>query len=270
MVKIINPYVMKKYVSLFLVGICTALPMFVILSIYGNLVLAGVFMFVGLVTGIIIANVMLYNPFTAMLEGKGLLAMDINSTGIIRTFLVNLKPPYVKGNIGKEKVVDVFDRETVCDLELPRKEKGLEVPQVKYTDDGKLKINIDYEAYNKSRFRMLHYPVLIFNSHLGSLLDKQMISKLEKETFAAHSIIFLNKKVEELTSVLTHFSRQVIELMRPKSSAFDNPVIRGIVIFIIIFAFLAIGYMFLKPMIMGSGSNPFAAATGAIDAISQR
>ena len=98
-----------------------------------------------LLVGALLGNVLLKNPFSLMLEGKGILMFDISSTGVVRPFLVGVKSPYVEGKLGEKNVKDVFDREAVYNLAAPQKASNLAVP----LPDGGISLQLTEEELNK-------------------------------------------------------------------------------------------------------------------------
>jgi len=232
----LNPFKIKKWGALSLMGFMPAVT-FAIMALYYGYWGGLISMFVVLLVVMPLCNLMLKNPFTDMLEGKGILAFDINSTGIIKPFIVALDPPYLHGQVNKREVKDVYDRENTFSLQTPvnfiksklkgqkRKDGGVKMPQLK---------DLDAEAYNYAKFGLNHYPVLIFNSAIDSFMTKQTLSSLEKDTFAEQTIIFLNKRVENLTSHIVNFGRAVVEEFNPGwGNILRNPLVWvGIIILI--------------------------------------
>lgn len=184
---------------------------------------------------VFLTNFMLMNPFTAMLEGQGLLCFNLDSTGIIRPILLRVMQPYVKGKMGADDVLDVYDRSTVLQLAEPETE-GTAVVK-----NGKITITMTEGDYNRARFGFMQYPVLLYNAQIKSLLTKDFLSEGEKTSFAEHSILYTNRKIEELTSAMRDFGRYVVELTKPKDSFFKSKffmwiLIVGIILLLLLFA----------------------------------
>lgn len=234
-----NPFVMKKYAALIMAGMLCTISFYIGVAIYKNLLLALGLLAVGLLVSIVAGILLLRNPFTLLLEGKGILALDINSTGVIRPFIVTVTAPFIAAKYNGKMINDVFDRETVMQFAAPIKARM----QLEKTYDGKVKIQLDEaelvklkqktkegfttielteKEYNSGRFALFHYPCIIWNSQVGSILTKDFLSEAEKTTFAEHTIIYLNRKMEELTSIVRDFGRYVVELTKPQGSAWGN------------------------------------------------
>lgn len=237
----INPFVVKKYAVLVMCPLVTVMCWFVGLKFYGFL-MSLCFLFSGLLLSVLIGFLLLKNPFSLLLEGKGILCFDICSTGIITPFIVGVNSPYIAGKVGGKDVKDVFDRKSVFSLAAPVKNKSKAELGVPIDGEGTrgIKIVLDEVDYNKGRFALFHYPVLLWNSQVNSILTKDFLADGEKEAFAEHSVLYLNRKMEELTSVVRDFGRYVVELTKPKGSIFSNWwvwVIVGVLVVLLVVLF---------------------------------
>ena len=212
----LNPFVIKKWGALLLSSLLTTISFFIGLVLYDTIGGIG-FMMGGLLVGILIGNAMLNHPFRAMVEGKGILMLDLNSTGIIRPFITTVLPPYIKGTVDNHLIEDIFDRSAVFSL-IPPVTGG--VTQQGQGKDGNFRTAfvISEDEYNQGRFGLNHYPVVIFNSQNQTLITKEMLSENEKTSFAEHTILYLNAKVKELTTAMLNFGRYVVESTKPKLS----------------------------------------------------
>lgn len=254
----INLIKVKNYAALIMTGVIPVM-FFAISNILYGFLYSIAFMLVGLLIGVIIGKVMLKNTFTAMLEGKGIIVINIDSTGIMQPFLVAVESPLIKGKIGNKSVNDVFDRDSVYNLAAPQVAEKKATPK----DDGGISIDIDGKELNKGRFALFHFPCLIYNQQLGSILTKDFLSNQEKEAFAEHTAIYLNRKMEELTTAMRDFGRYVIETLKPAKSIFQNKffwIVIAVAIFILII-------LFGKPMLQavtnfGSGASSSIVGVG--------
>jgi hypothetical protein len=234
-----NVFTLKKYGTLILAGFLPTISFTIGMVFYGLWMAIGLFM-IGTAAGLIVGRILLRNPFTDMLEGKGLLIFNLDSTGIIRPFIVTLNQPYVSGALNKtEQVNDVYDRSAVLSLAPPVKE-GEAVIQ-----GDKIKIELDQGEFNRSRYGMFHYPVLLYNAQVKSCITKDFLSDQEKTSFAEHGVLYLNRKLEELTSVVRDFGRYVVELTKPKESIWNNRWVK----FAAIILLVIIVILFAKPII---------------------
>lgn len=237
----------------------TTMSFYIVTVFYGMLWGIGG-LFIGLMVSILAGTLMLRTPFTPMLEGKGILCLDVNSTGIIRPFVVAVRPPYIHGKVAGQDVTDVFDRETVFQLATPKLNSTAATPNNK----GGITIDLDEEEYNSGRFALFHFPVLIWNSQIGSIITKDFLAEAEKTLYAEHSVIYLQRKVEELTGHVRDFGRYIVEQLKPKGSMFAN---KWVIWIIIIFAIILIA-MFAPSIInsikgsMGGVTESASALTG--------
>lgn len=218
----INPFVIKKYMAVILPCAISTVAFFLGLINYGYWVALGIWAG-GVIISLFIAFLLLDNPFRAVLEGKGILALDLTSTGIIRPFLLRLQPPMMQGKVGGNPVMDIFNRGASFILKPPvvRKENTA-TPITSGEKAGGVKLEFSEEEMNRNRFQLYHFPVFIYNSMLKSMLTKDFISEKEKDAFSEHTVLYLIKIIEGLTSITRDFARHVIEQLRPTISIFAN------------------------------------------------
>jgi len=249
----INPFKLKKTAALLMMGLLPTIGWQFGLNY--NILYALMFLAVFMILGFVIGTKLLYNPFSAMLEGAGLLALDLNSTGILRPFICKVNQPFVTGNIGPDKINDVYDMDAVVRLAPPANAGKVDIK------NGKIKIVLDEHQFNNSRYGLFQYPVLIYNSQIKSLLTKDYLSEKEKKSFSEHTVLYLNRKLEEFTSITRDFARYVVELTKPTGNIFQNPIVRVIIIIVVIImvAFLA------KPLIANMAGAAGAAGTAITD-----
>jgi hypothetical protein len=293
-----NPYTFKKYTAFIILGFMPVIVFYYVMSFYKNFWYALGGCMGGLLVGILIASLMIKNPFTSMLEGKGLLVFDLSSTGIIQPFIMNIDQPYIKGVINGKKVHDIYDRNCVYNLSNPvtqenkkwwqfwKKKNSIEwdddkneiklndLPMAAAINQDKniLNIKVDMDHYHKSRFGLMQYPVLLYNSQIKSLITKDFLSDQEKHIFSEHMLLYLNRKLEELNSLIRDFVRYIIEQLKPKGEGFLAG--KGWLVWVIIIAALIVfALLFGKPIyneFVGAGtaavSETTKAATGAISA----
>lgn len=260
----VNAYGIRKYAALLLMGMFPTIGFVTGSMFYGFIGGLGFFAAI-LLTMLLVSVLLLKSPFTQMLEGKGILCQDLTSTGLLKPFIVSVIPPKIYGKVHGKEIEDVFDREAVIMLNDPVKAK---LP-VLTLPNGDIIIRLTKEDYHNSRFQLNQYPTIFFNSYLGSVLTKRMISDLEKDTFIEHSVIYLNQKMQELTSVTRDFARYIVETLKPKESIFSSKwtwVIIGIVIII----FLAMFAPSIIDALKGTGSNAVNAVAGAKTPITPR
>jgi len=266
----LNPFTIKKYVALIINPLIVVIAFFCGIKFY-NLWYALGFTLGGIILTTIIGNLLLKNPFTNMLEGNGLLALSMDSTGIIQPFNVFVKGEYIKGTIGGKVISTVFDRNSIFQFGTPITDKktifalqGVEegAPGEEKVVEG-LTIKINKQEYGKARFAFMHYPCLIWNNQLGCLVTKEQFSDMEKNALAEHLILYLNRKTDELSIILRDFGRYVVETLKPKSGLLGSKwfwIIMGIGLVILVALFAPAIINAIKGVSSG-GNNPLAALT---------
>lgn len=212
---------MRKWAAL-LVPQMLATCLFAIGSIFYGIWGGVAFFLVALLLGLLIGVLLLRNPFQLLLEGKGILAINMDSTGVLQPFIVNVQTPYIKGRVAGVEVNDVFDRAAVSHLAAPRRNSMMAEPITEGDNKGGVRFELDGEMLNKGRFAMFHYPVILYNAQLNTIITKDWFADKEKDAFAEHGVLYLNRKMEELTSVVRDFGRAVVELLKPKESMFGK------------------------------------------------
>lgn len=255
----LNTFILRKYAALTLNGLLTVVSFFVGLKFYGLFIGIGC-MLVALLVGVFIASRLLQTPFSLMMEGKGILALNMDSTGVINPFIVSVQSPYMASWFNKKRISDVFDRNVVQQLAAPINNNT----PAQWTEDGKLVLTLDKDTYNKSRFALFHYPVLIYNEQINTFITKDFLSTLERQTFAEHGILYLNRKMEELTSALRDFGRHVIETLKPSESIFQNKWF-----WIIVAVFCGIMLVLFGPSLLSAAKGSIGGAGGLLSSTTE-
>jgi len=253
----INPFVLKKFMALLLPPLITTTSFYVGLTFYRSIWFGIAFMLGGMLISVIIANMLLNNPFRAMLEGKGLMMLDINSTGIMQPYIMRLELPFIKGNKGDKEIKDTFDREKIVNLAPPISCKKT---TAKLDKEGGVSIDLETlklekEKLNQSRFAFFHFPVILYNSVIKSVVDKNFLSENEQEAFTDHLAYHLLNSLEETSNTLRHLTRYVAEQLRPVQQLFKN---KWVLVLVIVIVLIFIGVLVWKgaPMF----SNAFASS----------
>ena len=261
---VLNQFVIKEYAALILASFMSVI-LFVVGNIYYGL-LGGIgFMFAGMLLGVLIGVKLLTNPFSKMLKGKGLLVLNLDSTGVLRPFIVGLSSPYIKGVLNGEVIEDVFDRDAVFNLATPVDNSSTAFAN----ERGGLTIDIDEQEYNQGRFALFHFPVLFWNDQIKSIITKDFLANEEKNAFANHSVLYMNRKMQELTSDIKNFARHIVDSLKPKTNIFQAKwvmyVIIGVIVLLIILFFPTIMNLFggATSAVSGATSSGASALGGA-------
>lgn len=253
----INVHKIKKIGVLTLMPMITTILFYVGLIVLNSFLFALGFMFIGVAISYFVGNALMRNPFSDLLDGKGLLAIDISSTGILKPFIMQVQDSYLVSNKGHRPIKDVFDRNAIHQLQAPKKINS----KAEVTEDA-INIKISKEEYNDGRFALFHYPVILYDSQIESIITKNFLSSQERSVFAEHNILFLNRKMEELTSILRDFGRTVVDLLKPKPEFFNN----WLVWVILVLVFGAAAYFFAPSILAAFGSVSEGAAQATSDA----
>jgi len=234
-------YSIKKTAVLIFSPVISAVMFFVGLEFYGFL-WSFAFLAAGVGLGYVLGFFLLKNPFSDMLEGKGILCFNMDSKGIIRPFIVAVNPPYVKAKYKNRNIEDVFDKDAVQYFQAPEK-MGVFTQlssTVKKPDGTKQKkmynvLWFDEDKFNDARNALRQYPVLIYNEQIGSLMTKSFFKEKEDTTNAKHTILYANKKMQELNTNILNFARHVVDsATKPRGNILSNPIFWIIVVIAIV------------------------------------
>jgi hypothetical protein len=256
----INLFIIRKWAALLFVGMFSAIG-FAVGMIFYNFMIGLITLLVCLLVSVLGANLMLKNPFSDMLEGKGILVINLDSTGIMQFFNLSVQNPYIKGKFQGKEIQDVFNRDAVMQMIPPGKQQGV---IMELDDDKNVYLKINRNEFNRGRFGFNQYPVLIYNAHLKTLLTKDFFSANEKTAFAEHGLLFLNRKVEDLTTVMRDFARYVVESTRPLKAWFEKK--NTIIVIIVVILLIGVLAFMFGPRIMqalqGGGLGTIGQAIG--------
>lgn len=263
----------KKLLAFMLTAIFPAVSMFLTQWFFGD-----IFLSLGVLVGVsfafvLVSYLLIATPFSKMEEGEGLAVLTMDSTGVIKPHLAKMAAPLVIAKIeGREKAT-VFDRNIVFYLTQPLKAlfwhksaTKIEIEELKNKENEDwIVIALPRNEFTKSKFGLLAYPTLVYNTVSGIFLTKEMMWELESKFFVHHQLLYLVRKMEELNGLLRDFVRYVIEQLRPTMDFWKKPwfilIIIGIVVVVIA--------ILLGPTIIKMLSGGAQAATGAVAPIVQ-
>lgn len=231
-----NPFVLKKYSALIVASSLSTVAFFIGVKFFSLMVGIGAFLGAMLVS-VFLGTILLKTPFNVMLEGKGLLCFDMNSTGMIVPFNISLQAPYMQGEYKGQNIKDIFDRAAVFQLSPPVNNSQ----PLKEDKDRNVTITLDQDKFNSAKFALYQYPVLVWNDNIKSLVTKDFFSEMERDAFAEHGVLYLNKQVEELNNHLLNFGRYVVENLKPATAWYKNKwviivLVIAFIIFLVLFA----------------------------------
>ena len=220
-----NIYGVKKLSALVMLGLMPTL-VFTIAIIFWGYFFAIAFLFVFLALFIVLALRMLKHPMLEMIEGKGMMTMTWDSSGLIETFTVQADPPFVKGIYKGKMRETMFDREIVSYIIPPQPARMADATCLDAEGNvvGTRKVLIMPTRDEKADylFRFGTYPTFIYNKSLGNFLQKSMLSDFESNTFVNHMVLYLLKKTEDLSGHVRDFARYIVEQTRPQAGWFQK------------------------------------------------
>ena len=209
----INANKIKKWSAIFLVSV---LPIVVfnvfLLNGWGLLWAIGGAILMILID-IPLFSVIYRHPLIDLIEGKGLLVLTIDSTGVIKPYIAQVRPPYLDIKTKTGIISTIFDRNMVSYLKVPKQaianmkeDNKYEILTLKIPKDKKYEYQFSFDAY----------PTLIYNKNLEAFISKETLGKMEMNSSIKHLVFYLKKKTEELTNIMRDFARYVIEMSKPK------------------------------------------------------
>lgn len=230
----LNPYKLRKWLGLTMMGIVPTLSFAISFYLFG-IWYSIAFFLGGVLMSALITSLIIKTPFSDMLEGKGLLCLDINSTGVIRPFILQLNQPFVQAVFRGKLIKDVWDRASTFMLNKPVK-----VEKPVSNKDGKLTIELTENDYNKSKFSFISYPVLIYNQQIHTLITKEWLSEKENTSLVKHQLLYTNRILEDLNNSIRDFARYVVESLKPITGIFQSKwfwviMAAGAIVLIILF-----------------------------------
>lgn len=252
----LNPFKIKKWVALILAGMIPTV-LFTIVSMIQDFLWGIIVWILAVIFMVLIGFKLLNNPFSDLLEGKGLLAVNMDSKGLLQFFIVGVGEGVLRSNFQGKNIGGVFDRDNVANFSVPVKTES----KVQRTEDGGLKWEISGDELNDTRFAFNQYPLLIWNDMSGTFISKSELGKFEREIISYDKVSFLAKKAERLSDAMLNFGRHLVDQLKPKPGMFGAmPTWLVILLGVIIMAIVGV---FLFKAMQGGGFGALGSAAGA-------
>lgn len=255
-----NMYKTKRIITLLLGALFPAIVYELVRTLTNNIITAYIALLVSVLLSFLFSSLMLYNPFTAMIEGKGILTLTWDSTGVITPFLVNVDPPLIKGNFMGRLIKDIFDRKLVNRLSTPIVQNY----GVKKENDGTITIKLDHEKYNNSKFQMYDVPVIFYNKNLNTTITKEMLSETESSTIAEHGIMYQNHLIKSLEANVAGFARHTVDV----TQKIPGNILKSPFTWIIIIILIVIAGIFVLPKVFPGLMSGLGAITNVVNSTS--
>lgn len=202
----INPYIIRKYLAYLLLG---TMPMCAIVfgisqyGLYKGIIIASGTMLVCA----FLTNVLIDNPFRRMLEGKGLLVIGLDSTGVLDFHVLGVSNGRLTGNIIGKKIYEPYDQNLIHTLYQPKVHLDGYVMHEK--EEEELMI-VDMRKFRQFKFGFNQYPVLLFNKVTRKLMTKEFIGGNER-MMASHLVYVASERAKDLNATMLNFSRTVVD-----------------------------------------------------------
>jgi hypothetical protein len=206
---------------------------------------------------IAIGNKILRHPIITMIEGKGLLSMILDSTGLIGCFNVIVNAPKMMGKKPGENLEldETYDVDIMHRIIFPKDAplvQGFEINRDEITGKTFLKNKMilvlpDDETKHDTLFQFESRPVFIYNKVMGQFLSRNMLAKNEKHMQLKHSSLNILYKLATLGDVFRDFGRYAGELTRPKPKGLFArwPWLKWVLIGLVILIIVMIIFMFI-------------------------
>lgn len=255
-----NVYKVRKWAGTFISGFFPVF-FFIIGVMFFDYFMGIALLFVGIVLGSLVSNILTRHAFSDMLEGQGLLTLTLDSTGVIIPFITGLKAPFIHGKLKGKETDGLYNREMVHYLTKPRKGNVAE-----FTDpeSGKLRRFLELPPDDDKPDKIFSfgpYPCFIFNKCIDAYLSKDALSKFEKDIFTKHIALYILKKTEELGEIIRDFARYIVEHAKPrKFSLMKNKWI----IYVIIIGIMIVLFMLFGPALIQVFNNMLSNGGGLI------
>ncbi len=248
-------YIFKKWMAL---ALCATMPfMTFVMTLVGarDLGYAIVFTIFVILIICIVGNKLLRHPYSALVEGSGIQAFVIDSTGVIGSFVADMpKPPKIRGRISKQDfVTDIYERDLIHTILTPKKGKLVTALEVN-TETGEKKQITVLKMPAKDDFNKLFVftgkPTFIFNRTLDMFIGKDFLSRMETKSTLLHSVNHLISLIKNLSRDVDPFAKYVVEQTRPKKGWFagKGKVLAIVIIVVIVLLMIAI---FIPSIISG-------------------
>jgi len=232
-----------------------------------GLVLAFIFSIVAVMLLFFIGNKWLRHSFTKMLEGKGLVALVLDSTGLIGNFNVKINAPDMMADLPTRDgipIEDTYDTEMQHRLMVPQDADMSKAYRFKQNKDGEMEITEEVdvlvlpkgnEKYDKL-FSFENRPVFIYNKVMGKFLSRDALAKFEKDIEIKHSALNVLRKIINTDIHFRDFGRYIGENIKPgkKGLLASHPIIKWILIAMVVGMVAFIMILFI-PGFLQAGSN---------------
>ena len=220
------------------------------------------------------------SPWIRAIQGKGILIMDINSTGVGKIYNavvrnnitggVDLEVDFGGGQVEKM----AYERSITHRIQAPIKGIITFIQGKKTVDNSqepKVVIELTSDKYQQSIWKIDYLTMAFYDSVAGVLLTKPVLSDTEKQLMI--ECISLNewRELKSLNIQMRNFTRNTFDMIANKfGGLLSNPMFMIIIVIIIITVIAGAAIMFvpgLSQQLLGGGQAAVASTTKAITPI---
>jgi hypothetical protein len=207
----------------------------------------------GILPAFLIGKGLMKSPMDALIDGKPLV-FDLNSSGMLQAYEVQLDLPLMKVKLPKTTIETKFDRKLAIPFNLLMKKK-----QISYDDEGKIVFKNEKfdELMSKQYILNKNATVFVINSQTNSFITKDQLAHMEN-TLATENLTLYEL---ELTKNMSRDIRALGKTFMSNLGGSEfldilkNPVVIGILIAgAILLVAIFIGPMLLDALHIGASA----------------
>jgi hypothetical protein len=217
------------------------------------------------------------NPWIRAITGKGILIMDINSTGVGKMYNA-----VVRNNVtgGVDLVVDfgggqvetmAYERSITHRIQAPIKGiitffKGKKT--INNSQEPKVVIELTSDKYQQSIFKIDYLTMAFYDSVAGVLLTKPVLSDTEKQLMIEYISLNEWRELKSLNIQMRNFTRNTFDMIANKfGGMLSNPLMLIIIVIIVIVVIAGAAIMFvpgLSEQLLGTSKQVVSTTTQAM------
>jgi len=236
----VNQYKMQRMMGL---GLAAAVPTLttVFMIVLTKDIVASTFMGIAAVPLMVFAGgKFITSPWREMLEGDGVIVMDITSSGIIKPFIARPNMPYVDVQVHGNFFRSIYNRSIGMYLKEPE--------PARMNDTGEtIKFELPKDNYSKSYFALADKPILFWNSKLNTFLTKEVLAEKENSLMIENTALQTLDQVRNMRKDLHELTRTVVDQFKP--NAFGELLRNPWFVMIIVVTTMFLLFMFVAPML---------------------
>lgn len=217
------------------------------------------------------------NPWIRAIQGKGILIMDINSTGVGKVYNaivrnnpiggVDLEIDFGGGNVEKM----AYERSITHRIKAPIK-AIISFAKGKRTIDNSqepgVMIKLTDDKYQQSIWKFDYLTFAFYDSVAGVLLTKPVLSDTEKQLMIEYISLNEWRELKSLNIQMRNFTRGIFDMIANKMGGLaSNPMIIIIIVIVVLLVIVVAAIIFmpgLAEQVLGTGKQVAQQTTQAI------